>query len=213
MAIIGRRIKHARKKKKYSQAQLADLVGVSQPTVGNWESGNHIPRLNTMSSIADALEVRRLWLISGTEHTAGGPQSSDNSTYLSTPLVHVPVHAWPRHADELTHNQKTALHHVPISLWALEPFALKIVDKAMAREFLEGTIVIFDAALTDLHDGRLYLFNWNGSVILRRWRDNPSRLEPAASPGQFETLFPDGEPVVIASALQSIRDLWEPLPK
>ena len=67
--------------------------------------------------------------------------------------------------------------------------------------------------VTDLHDGRLYLFNWNGSVILRRWRDNPSRLEPAASPGQFETLFPDGEPVVIASALQSIRDLWEPLPK
>ncbi len=208
--VIGMRIKHARKKKQYSQAQLADLVGVSQPTIGNWESGNHVPRLNTMGDLADALGVKRLWLISGIEKS-DDPNNPDPSgaasenPYLTTPIVHVAVHIWPKRSDDLF--QSPADRYIPASLWALQPFALEVTDEAMSREFSSGTLVIFDAARTELIDGQLYLFNWNGSLLFRRWRSNPSRLEASAVPGKFETIFPDGEPVVIASALQAVRDL------
>jgi hypothetical protein len=97
--------------------------------------------------------------------------------------------------------------HLAASLWAVRPFALVCHDEAMEREFCDGTIVVFDAARTKLYDGEIYLFNWNEKVILRRWRTNPMRLEPATEHSSIVTLFTDVEPLVIARALQSIREL------
>ncbi|MCI5046789.1 MAG: helix-turn-helix domain-containing protein, partial [Aquisalinus sp.] len=41
---IGARIRLSRKMKGLNQADLATRLGVSQPTVANWESGVHDPR-------------------------------------------------------------------------------------------------------------------------------------------------------------------------
>ncbi|VAV88653.1 hypothetical protein MNBD_ALPHA06-353 [hydrothermal vent metagenome] len=212
MAVIGHRIKRARKNKKFSQTELADLIGVTQPTIGNWESGHHEPRHGIVTKIADALDVRRLWLISGMDDPIDGqaptqPIVSSSHPYIATPIIHIAVLDWPENAANLLTTPKGNDRYLAASLWALQPFALTIDDKAMAREFPAGSIVVFDAARVKLYDGELYLFNWNGKVILRRWHNNPSRLEPASSLAKFETLFPTQTPVVIARALQCVRDL------
>lgn len=46
-----------RKGQKLTQAQLAEMVGVEQPTVQRWESGKREPDFDTLQSLADALGV------------------------------------------------------------------------------------------------------------------------------------------------------------
>lgn len=212
MTVIGNRIKQARKDKKISQTELAQLLGVTQPTIVNWETGHHEPKHASITQIADALNVRRLWLFSGLDDPIDGQPLSPSIAnqphpYLNTPIVHIPVLDWPASAETFLQQPLQSRRHLSASLWALQPFALAIQDQAMAQEFALGTFVIFDAARTKLYDGQLYLFNWNGSAILRHWRNQPNRLEAAGDPAQFETLFPDDKPTVIARALLAVREL------
>ncbi len=49
-----------------TQQQLADMLGVSQPTVSHWEAGKCLPRQHIMESIdrvapGYAEEMRHLW--------------------------------------------------------------------------------------------------------------------------------------------------------
>lgn len=41
-----------------SQAALARRLGVSQPTVARWESGEHVPEFRTLLRLADQLGLR-----------------------------------------------------------------------------------------------------------------------------------------------------------
>lgn len=63
--MIGSRIRSARKRRARSQKWLADQVGVSQPSVSDWESGNTDPTTDNMSAIARVLEVGYDWLATG----------------------------------------------------------------------------------------------------------------------------------------------------
>ena len=40
---IGKFIAEERKRKKYTQRDLADLLGISDKTVSKWERGNGVP--------------------------------------------------------------------------------------------------------------------------------------------------------------------------
>lgn len=41
---LGQRIRRLREERRWSQAELGDLVGVSGRTIGNWERDTHDPR-------------------------------------------------------------------------------------------------------------------------------------------------------------------------
>jgi transcriptional regulator with XRE-family HTH domain len=69
-ATIGGRIAQARfqlsaERGKVTQAWLAKQVGVSGPTVSQWESGVTEPSLASMAKIAKALKVSPSWLAWG----------------------------------------------------------------------------------------------------------------------------------------------------
>jgi transcriptional regulator with XRE-family HTH domain len=56
-----------RKKAKLTQAQLADKVGVEQPTIGRWEKGERKPDLEDLDKLAVALGVHPGELFADTE--------------------------------------------------------------------------------------------------------------------------------------------------
>ena len=56
-------IKAAREKKGYSQKQLADLMGVSQPTVCDWETGRKSPASKNLKKLSELLECSADFLI------------------------------------------------------------------------------------------------------------------------------------------------------
>lgn len=62
---IGPRIAESRKRKGYSQTELGTLVGVSQPTVSDWENDRTEPTVDNLRILAVELDVYFEWLSTG----------------------------------------------------------------------------------------------------------------------------------------------------
>ncbi len=60
---LGERIKKARKVNKYSQANLADLIGVHGNTIRRWEQNERSPDANIIPELARALGVSISYLM------------------------------------------------------------------------------------------------------------------------------------------------------
>ncbi|WP_317394695.1 helix-turn-helix transcriptional regulator [Faecalicoccus pleomorphus] len=54
---IEDKIRRVRLRKGITQNQIAEKIGISQPTYAQWENGKRKPKLETLKKIADALEV------------------------------------------------------------------------------------------------------------------------------------------------------------
>ena len=51
------RLKQARKAKKYSQAEISRILGVTQQAVGKWETGRSTPDPQTVARLAEILDT------------------------------------------------------------------------------------------------------------------------------------------------------------
>lgn len=65
--IFGERLLALRKKNKWSQDDLAKMVGTSAPIIGRYERNEIKPSIETAKKIADALGVTIDYLIGGTD--------------------------------------------------------------------------------------------------------------------------------------------------
>ncbi len=53
----GKFIAELRKEKSLTQAQLGDLLGVTNKTISRWENGNYMPDLSVLQALCAVLEV------------------------------------------------------------------------------------------------------------------------------------------------------------
>jgi transcriptional regulator with XRE-family HTH domain len=54
---LGRRIVQLRKRRRWSQADLAGRLGVTRERVGNWERGEHAPPLEALAALGEVLRA------------------------------------------------------------------------------------------------------------------------------------------------------------
>ena len=64
---FSERIVFCRKKAMLSQEELANRLGVSRQAVSKWETGESIPDMNNLASLAEIFGVSLDWLIKGEE--------------------------------------------------------------------------------------------------------------------------------------------------
>ena len=57
LSYVPTRLKNLRQKKGLTVSELADLVGVSRPTIWSWESARSEPRRRSLAALAAALGV------------------------------------------------------------------------------------------------------------------------------------------------------------
>lgn len=62
---IGHRIKESRERVRLSQEALAQRIGVSQPTISDWENSKTEPTVDNMRTLAVELGVWFEWLVTG----------------------------------------------------------------------------------------------------------------------------------------------------
>ncbi|WP_320672402.1 helix-turn-helix domain-containing protein [Patulibacter defluvii] len=77
---VGDRIAAARSRRGWSQAELAERVGVDKGQVSRWERGATRPRAGTLRRAAEALQCDYGWLESGRGQAAPGPPGTSRST-------------------------------------------------------------------------------------------------------------------------------------
>ena len=70
---LGMRIRRARERKRWTQAQLARAVGVSSRAVGDWERDVKAPR-NRMGALEEVLGADLTGIYSGTYRDTYGPE-------------------------------------------------------------------------------------------------------------------------------------------
>ena len=62
---IGKFILECRKNKKMTQSELAEKLGVTDKSIGNWENGRNMPDLSLFKPLCDALSITINDLLSG----------------------------------------------------------------------------------------------------------------------------------------------------
>jgi transcriptional regulator with XRE-family HTH domain len=211
---MSARIKEARQARGWSQQELAERVSVSQPTIVHWEQGTHTPRHLALARLADALGVSRQWLRGDGEPiaarsiekaTISSVQLSPHQTYLTMPLVHVPIFSGPLDRTEIEaclRLERSPIGYVPVSRAIARPIAMRVDDPAVRREFPKGSIAIIDCADKTLVEGMYFLVSTSGAARLRRWGASPQRLEADnLEDVQFLTAMPE----ILGRAVMSIR--------
>jgi transcriptional regulator with XRE-family HTH domain len=205
---IGARIRTARKAAGLNQAALAERVGVSQPAVANWESGVHDPRRLMLAKIADALGTPLDWLADG-ERSPKERDKTAAAAYLRRPLQHTPV-IGPQHAlralDDPDFDAHTeAEDYIPVTAGSDRVFAIFVTDEAVDQVFPPDTLVVIDYGDRQPVDGAFCLAAPHGAAILRRWREQPARLEACSANGAHPTILVGADARVIGCARVSIR--------
>lgn len=80
----GKFIAELRKEKSLTQAQLGDLLGVTNKTISRWENGNYMPDLAVLQSLCAVLDVNINEMISGRRlDEVDFRQQADNNLLLS----------------------------------------------------------------------------------------------------------------------------------
>ena len=69
MATLGTKLLKLRQEHKLSQAELAEILGVSQTTYGCWESGAYCPRKENLVKIAQYYNIDIKYLLDDKEKT------------------------------------------------------------------------------------------------------------------------------------------------
>ncbi len=62
---IGKFIAEERKRKSYTQRELAELLGISDKTISKWERGNGFPEVSLLLPLCNELEITVNELLSG----------------------------------------------------------------------------------------------------------------------------------------------------
>jgi transcriptional regulator with XRE-family HTH domain len=183
------RIKEARQARGWSQQDLAERIGVSQPTIVHWEQGTHTPRNLALARLADALGVSRQWLQGDSEVQAVVAASRTESylkntspiqAYLASTIHHIPIYAGDLTKEDVENciqGRRPAIHFMPVAISVFSAFGLIIDDSAVERRFPRPTIAVIEAADRTLVDGKTYLVMLDGVARLRRWGAYPARFE------------------------------------
>ena len=178
-----------------TQQQLADMVGSVSLTISRLERGERqlsqkwmerlAPFLNCKPEdlISSGIEIFQAPLISWVQ---AGDFSEGNNPYENGDF---------ESRVNTTHEKSTVL-------------ALRVLGESMDKVAPEGSIIIVDYADKDLIDGKFYVFRLNaeGETTFKRYRANPSRLEPYSS-GEFETIFPSYDMVVVGRVVETSNKL------
>lgn len=126
-------LKTLRKKRGWSQAELAELVGVEQPTIQRWESGKRLPDLDKLQTLAEVLGVSPGSLLDGDAIAAIGP--------LLFVKGEVAAGVWRAAAEWPESEWETFTGRSDVTAKVEHRFGLRIVGDSMDLLYPPGTIV------------------------------------------------------------------------
>ena len=181
------RLRELRKKKKMSQQELADLLGVTQATLSGWETEKYRIDNNNLIKCSEILDTT-------TDYLLGKSNIDNNIEFISLPkdVIKIPVlgripAGIPIEAIE------DVLEYIEIpeemTRGGKEFFALKIQGDSMYPEYLSGDIVIFEASPTcETGDDCAVMVNGDDATFKRIERKENGVMVKPLNP-EYETMF------------------------
>lgn len=193
-------LKKLRESKGLSQAKFAKEIGVSQSTVGMWESGKNKPEFSTLIKIADFFNVTTD-ILTGAETEA--PKKNTWVPVLGSVQAGIPVDAI---EDILDYEEikPELLEH------GEEYFALQVKGDSMQPKMDAGDVVIVRKQ-SDVNHGDTAIVLVNGSeATIKRVLKQEAGIMLAPNNPAYETKFYSNKeiadlPVVILGKVVELR--------
>ena len=179
MVSTGQKILLLRKKRKITQQELADLVGVKAITIMRWEKEISTPDVNQLQKIAKALNTPISYFFDESSASIKEPSSGYTS------IQKIPVISWV-HANnfhEIVDNYPPgyAEEWVYTTEHGDNLFALRIINNCMEPEFREGDIIIVEPQV-DIYPGNY--------VVIADRDDNKATFKQFKQYGRKKILHP-----------------------
>lgn len=197
---FGQRVKKLRDAAGLTQEELADVLEVSRPAVGAWESGRSRPRLDKMQQLANYFSVTVAELMGESASSLMVPKPSDSIT--------LPVMV-AGHAGEFTEEfDPDEIVEIPRKVYEKindpDAFIIKIRGDCMNRRFTSGTNAIASPRCTP-QNGDAVVAEYNGELIVRVFLRGASTL--ILSPDSYDDRYEDivfSDPDIETVTLQGV---------
>lgn len=142
---LGQMIRDARIKKKISQQELANRIGVTKGAVSQWETGHGAPKRSNAAPLAKELGISKArleaYLMSGLNLLDGPPNGPEIPLYDIEQLLELASEsATKKGVRAKLRGSRTLVGDIDTPADAV---AARIADDSMAPEYLPGDIVIF----------------------------------------------------------------------
>lgn len=84
---IGEQIALLRRKRAYTQMDLADIIGVSKQTISNWENDVKTPRMGAIQKLSDHFKVPKSFIVDGSVDIDTESTTTRNIPFVKTILT------------------------------------------------------------------------------------------------------------------------------
>ncbi len=177
---IGTRIKEARRDKKLTQKQLADKVGIKQPTLSELENGDSAGT-TMIASFAAALGVNALWLETG-KGEKHSPQElkkviavdENDKSFIQIRKVKLRLSAGITGFlpdQDVGDDSSISIPRKWIEakgFFADDLVAIKVRGESMYPSLNEGDTVVINTSDTIPRDGIVFAMNYEGEAVIKR---------------------------------------------
>lgn len=174
------RLTEARKARKINKTEFAKAVGVSQPTVTDWENGVMRPKGDNLLKIGRVLGVSPDWLMRGIKSDPS-PQPGPGLRGKVPLISWVQAGQWCEISDQFQPGDAESWRETTARV-SEGAFALRIVGDSMEPAIPRGSVVIVDPA-TEATNGRV--------VVVRQHGDSEATIKRLVIEGGVRYLKPD----------------------
>lgn len=189
---IGKQIKRLRKERKYTQAHLAELLGIKPTTVASWEQGRNKPLMDKVQKMAIIFNVPISEIVGGEE--SGTPSNviyplSDSLQRVTIPIIGEIACGDPITAEENIEGYTEETFEKPIPSGTL--FALRCKGHSMEPTIHDGSLVTIREQ-PDVEDGEIAAVLVDG--------DTEATLKRIKRQGDLVMLMPDNknyDPIIL----------------
>ena len=159
MNTIGENIRRLRKSHKYTQKDLAELLGVKPTTVASWEQGRNKPLMDKVTKLSNLFEISPTELIgkSLTEKTSQSNLGPTNIHPISKNIVKVPLIGSIAMGAPITAEENIESYdaiELQYDIPADELFELECEGHSMEPTIPNGAIGLFEVTST-VEDGEI----------------------------------------------------------
>lgn len=196
------RIKELREAKGIQQKELAIDIGVSQPTVSDWESGRKVPSAKSTQKLADYFGVSVDYLLGRSELEPWRPPASGVKIKVyGTVPAGVPLEA----IEDIIGTEE-----IPAD-WThggKEYFGLRVKGDSMYPKYMDGDIIIVRKQDTcdSGQDCVVYVNGYDATLKqVKLLPDGGVRLQPLNPSYAPKTYYENDESITIAGVVVEIR--------
>jgi repressor LexA len=203
---IGKRIKHLREKKGYTQAEFGKLLGLSDKAVSTWENDIKTPRMSTLHNIADIFCVSTSYLVGEKENK--NHKGAVKIPVLGNVAAGTPITAVQEYIDVA---DSDTWEEIPEALASTgDFFALRINGDSMEPKMSRGDIVIVRQQ-PDVNSGEIGIaMIGDGEATCKKIKKCPDGIMLISTNPKYEPMFYTNEqieelPVCIIGKVVELR--------